>query len=58
MQTCVTHIWEKDGQVQIFHHFSPEIENAGDSAHVPGDVEAIVNRMLQAAREAGSKSTT
>ena len=54
-QTAIVHVCLlRDSHVRVTVQFEPPIDRA-DSAHVPGDVEALVNRMVQAAIETGAE---
>jgi hypothetical protein len=56
-QTATLHLYKlrRDEKVHIVALFLPAVEHAAFETHVPGDVEALVERMLAVAREAGAE---
>ena len=54
-QTAILHVCLlRDSHLRVTVLFQPPI-NRADSAHVPGDVEALVDRMAQIALQAGAE---
>lgn len=48
-QSCSIHVWEKDGQLNLFVNFDPPVE---PGPHVPTGVEHVVNCMVASALDA------
>ena len=52
-QHVILHLAEgKDGKVQLITHFEPRIDR-NDSSHVPNDVEAMANKLIELAQREG-----